>query len=494
MYQKSFDLGLPDKSSVLDAVRSSPLFLLFASALGILVSMAVNQFGWLTLALIPAAAMAFTALSRPTFGLMALVIVIFAQIQRVFTEFLYLPGPGQPLVGFLILVALIRFLIFDERAAGWLKNTLLLGVYLIFLVLSVAVAQEAGPAMEELFDVAQNILIAALVIYILKDFASLKAAVWAVIVAGLLMGSISVFQNLTNTYNNQYWGLGGSEFSGYVGRPRATGPYMTPNPYAQVLVVIFILALDRTWREKKTPLRLLAGASALLCALALIFTDSRGGFANLLFTLFVFFLFNRPNLNSLIVVGVFALVVARFLPNNFFDRLMTLTELFNSNGAIYDESFRGRASENIAARMMFADYPFFGVGLNNYSENYQKYSREIGLDPRREQRDPASLYLQVLAEQGLIGFTVFIFFVLSIFAKLFKAHKDFKALKMPDEMYLTSALFAALAGYMFMSLYKNDAYSNVFWTLVGMCVSAAQIAANHSDSEDNAEKLQESLR
>jgi O-antigen ligase len=489
MSQKTFDLTMPDRFSALDAVRSSPLFILFASALGVLISMAVSQFGWLTLALIPVAAMAFTALSRPTFGLMALVIVIFAQIQRVFTEFLNLPGPGQPLVGFLILVSLIRFLIFDERAAGWLKNTLILGMYLIFLVLSVTVAQEAEPAMEELFDLAQNILIASLVIYILRDFASLKTAVWAVILAGLLMGAVSVFQNVTNTYDNPYWGLGGSEFSGYVGRPRATGPYMTPNPYAQVLVVIFILALDRTWHETKIPLRLLAGGSALLCALALIFTDSRGGIANLAFTLFVFFLFNRPNLNSLIVVGVFALVVARFLPNNFFDRLMTLTELFDNNGAIYDESFRGRTSENIAARMMFADHPFFGVGLNNYSENYLKYSREIGLDPRREQRDPASLYLQLLAEQGLIGFTVFIFFVVSIFVRLFKAHKDFKALNTRDEMYLTSALFAALAGYMFMSLYKNNAYSNVFWTLVGMCISAAQIAANHAGSEDNAEKF-----
>ena len=64
--------------------------------------------------------------------------------------------------------------------------------------------------------------------------------------------------------------------------------------------------------------------------------------------------------------------------------------------------------------------------LNNYSENYLRYSREIGLDPRREKRDPASLYLQLLSEQGLIGFAAFIYFVFLIFKRLFRAQKEFK--------------------------------------------------------------------
>jgi len=458
----------------------SPMYVVLASAIGVFISIVVGQFGWLTLAAIPGLAMAFSTLSNPILGLMALLIVIFAQVQRAFTEFLGLPGPGQPLVGFLILVILIRVLLFNERSASWLRNSFVLGIYLVFLMISVAAAHEMEPAITELLDLAQNIVIASLAIYILKDSFSLKSAIWAIILAGLFMASISVYQNLTGTFSNEYWGFGGSEYSGYVGRPRLTGPYLTPNPYAQVLVVIFILALDRTWHETKILLRLVAGAGALVCALALIFTDSRGGFANLIFTIFVFFLFSRPNLSSITVIFVFSLVIIPFLPGNFTARLLTLTELnpFDNTAPVADESFRGRMSENIAAMMMFSDHPVFGVGLNNYSENYQQYSREIGLDPRREQRDPASLYLQLLAEQGMIGTSVFILFVISIFMKLLKAHKDFKLLGMRDEMYMASALFAALAGYMFMSIYKNNAYSNVFWMLIALCIAIAQIAAN----------------
>jgi len=469
--------------------KSSPISIILVSGLGVVISFAVNQFGWLTLAVIPGAVMAFNTLASPVFGLMALVIVIFAQVQRVFTEFLDLPGPGQPLVGFLILVVVIRMVLFNERSESWLRSSFILGAYLVFLIISVAAAQEMEPALTELLDLAQNILIASLVIYIIKDTSSLKSAIWAVILAGILMGSISVYQNLTGTFSNEYWGFGGNEYSGYVDRPRVTGPYLTPNPYAQVLVIIFILALDRTWRESRVILRFVAGASALLCALALIFTDSRGGFANLIFTIFVFFLFNRPNFSSLLVIFVFSLIIIQFLPGNFAERLLTLTELnpFSSDTAIEDESFRGRTSENLAAFMMFADHPVFGVGLNNYSENYQKYSREIGLDPRREQRDPASLYLQLLAEQGLIGISIFLLFVTSIFVRLLKTYRDFKLLGMYEEMYMTSALFASLAGYMFMSIYKNNAYSNVFWTLIALCISATQIAANHVKPEEESE-------
>jgi O-antigen ligase len=461
--------------------KRSPVFIIVALVLGVLISIAVGQFGWLTLITIPGLLMVFSTVSNPILGLMALIIVIFAQVQRVFTQIQGLPGPGQPLVGFLILVIVIRMLLFNERSASWIRNSFILGVYLFFLMVSVVVAAyEMEPALTELLDVAQNIVIASLVIYIVKDASLLKSAIWAVIAAGILMAFFSVYQNLTGTFDNIYWGFGGTEFSGYVGRPRATGPYLTPNPYAQVLVIIFILALDRTWHESKIVLRLVAGMAALLCALAVIFTDSRGGFANLIFTLVVFFLFNRPNFSSMMVIGIFSLVIVQFLPGNFSERLLTLTELnpFQDEAPIEDESFRGRTSENIAAWMMFTDHPIIGVGLNNYAENYQTYSREIGLDPRREKRDPASLYLQLLAEQGFIGASVFLLLIISIFIKLLKAQRDFKLLGMSQEAYMTSALFASLAGYMFMSLYKNNAYHNVFWVLVALCISAAQIATN----------------
>lgn len=445
---------------------------------GIAISIAVGQLGWIVLLSIPGVIFLTSTVSKPDLGIALLMFVIFAQVQRVMAEINGLPGPGKPLVAFVILVVLIRFFLFNERPANWLQNSFIFIVYGIFLLLSVVTADNTDTALTEFLDLIQNLVIASMILFIVQNTASLKNVIWAIILAGLLMGFISSLQNITKTYDNSYFGFGGWEYSGYVGRPRMTGPYETPNPYAQVLCVIFILAFDRALHETKMMWRLIAIAAAGFIALAIIFTDSRGGFVNFLFTVFVFFLFNRPNVPTIFATFAIGVLLLQFLPDNFTERLLTLVEVnpFSSDSSqITDESFRGRTSENIAAWRMFLDNPVFGVGLDNYSQYYLDYSRQIGLDPRREARDPASLYLQLLANQGLLGTLAFIIIVIIVFVKLYRSHKLLIHAELRDEAFLVSALFAAVAGYMFMSIYKNSANTNVFWSLVAVCTAAVQV-------------------
>lgn len=462
------------------------LLALLGIGLGVAASVIAGQFGWLVLLVFPGLIVLSLAVSRPDLGLSMLLIVIFAQVQRVFAEINGWPGPGRPLVAFVLGIVLLRFFVFNERPMPWIRNSFVFVIYAIFLLVSVVTADNTDLAFTEFQDVIQNMVIASMILFIVQKPTSLKTIIWAIILAGLFMSSVSVFQNITKTYDNNYFGFGGWEYSGYVGRPRMTGPYETPNPYAQVLAVIFILALERGLQEKDIKLKLLGMASAGVCALALIFTDSRGGFLNFVFTIFVFLLFNRPSINTMIVMFALGMILLRFLPANFTERLFTLTELVNNDGGeIYDESFRGRTSENIAAWRMFLDNPVFGVGLDNYSQYYLDYSRQIGLDNRREQRDPASLYLQLLATQGLFGTIAFFGTILYVFIQMFNSYKVMKISGWIDEASMTSGLFAALAGYMFMSIYKNSANTNVFWSLVAICLAVTQVVVTMKQAEHN---------
>jgi len=475
----------------------SILFVLVSVILGVAISLVVGKFGWITLVIIPVVALVVATTWNPNLGLVSLIILIFIQLQRVVTEFHDLPGPGKPMVLFLLLVVGIRTVVLNEWPDSWLKNSFILGIYFIFLSISAITASVLAPALEELVDVVQNLVIASIILFIIQRSLSLKSAIWAIIVAGIIMATISVFQNLTGTFSNNYWGFGGWEYSGYVGRPRLTGPYATPNPYAQILVLIFVLALDRLWNDRKPALRIVAGFAAVVSALAMIYTDSRGGFADMVFTLLIFFIFNRPSLPSLTITLVIAIGLFQFLPANYTDRILTLTELnplSQTDVGLKDESFRGRTSENLAAWRMFLDHPVFGVGLNNYAEHYQEYSRQIGLDNRREARDPASLYLQLLADQGLIGTFIFLALIFFVFSNLLRAYNVFKVAKMRDEMKISAALFAALAGYMFMSLYRNNAYTNVFWVLIAVCMSTMQIATNSIPNDSESESSMELSR
>ena len=52
---------------------------------------------------------------------------------------------------------------------------------------------------------------------------------------------------------------------------------------------------------------------------------------------------------------------------------------------------------------MWRVHPIMGVGPGNFEQHYLDYSSRIGIDPRAEERSAHSLYLESLAETGLVG-------------------------------------------------------------------------------------------
>jgi hypothetical protein len=67
-----------------------------------------------------------------------------------------------------------------------------------------------------------------------------------------------------------------------------------------------------------------------------------------------------------------------------------------------------RVGENLAALEMFRDHPVAGVGPDNFELRYPVYAQRVALDPRPEVRGAHSLYLESLAETGIIGTVAFV--------------------------------------------------------------------------------------
>jgi O-antigen ligase len=470
------------------------LLIIFAALImGAGVALTVWQIGYFALLVVPGVVVAIGAIRQPDLGFAGLLLLIFTQLNQVLD--LYhegVPSPARPLVLLLVAVILIRVLLYRERPTGWIRTSFILGLYIMFLLISMVNAQDFEIARDSFVNVSQNIVIAIIVIYFIQKPGSLKFAIWTLIVAGIFMGTISTFQYLTGTFGNNYWGFGGWELqqSGGVSRQRLTGPYFNPNAYAQVLIVIIPLAIDRLWHERNIILRSLAGWGTLVCALSVIFTFSRNGFVSMLFAIGILFVLRRPNFLPSILSIALLLGVLQFVPATYFDRISSLFQISTGQaGIVSDESFRGRLSENIAAIQMFQDHPIFGVGLNNFQYEYQDYSRSIGLDPRRELRSPASLYLEILSEQGLVGVFIFIYLIFIVLRRLFSSRNYFKRKNFHELEFMTTALIASFGGYMFLAISKNSAYSNVYWSLIAICLSVDQIVKNLEDREEQNLKV-----
>lgn len=454
-------------------------FGILAVLASVAIGWATHEYGYVALLVIPALVILLLSVTHPGVGLSLLVFVTFTQLSNVLIKFHGLPSIAQPVTALLVVVIAIRVFVFGDRKDGWVNAAIRLGIYGIAGFLSIFVARNFEAARLEFSDYIKDALSAMIVVFLLSNPGRFKQAVWAIILAGAVMGSISVFQYLTNTFDNTYFGFGNwiTEVAGQVERSRIAGPFSNPNAYAQTLVVVVPLALDQLWHERRSLLRLLAAWALAVSVLTIFFTYSRGGLLALVFALAVLLIDRRPNFLPVLGTAAIAVALLGFVPSTYTQRISTLLEFLpGTSNQLYDTSFRGRVSENEVGLMIFRDHPLLGVGMGNYPMYYQNYSTQLGLDYRRVARSPHSLYIEVLSEQGIVGILAFTLLLFSVHRGLRQAKENFLRSGAPDYAWMTGALWAGLLGYLFAGIFKNSAYSNSFWILIGMAMAVAQLA------------------
>jgi O-antigen ligase len=180
------------------------------------------------------------------------------------------------------------------------------------------------------------------------------------------------------------------------------------------------------------------------------------------------------------VAGLTVLILLiPFLPASYRERFNTLTAFTSQNGVYQDTSLRGRSSEMLTGLAMFAEHPILGVGTANYPTNYQRYTQLIGLEFRAQARDPHSLYVQLLAETGILGTIAFVGMVVALFGALNRTYRAAeKAAQLASWLPWINAIRLALLSYLMTSVFLHNAYIRYFWILVAMALAAIQITDN----------------
>ncbi len=481
------------------AATGSPwVYLLFAglalaSGLGV-AALILGLAGSVFWSVLVAAALLVALLTviRPEYGLLILIVIAYSQFSRVVSAVHGTPPVLRPYALFMIAIILVRWVVLGRRPIGWEGTALLLATYGLVGAGSLLYAVDGVRAQADVLDYAKDFGMVLVVLILLQRTAQFRGVVWALLAAGALMAGISVFQALTGTYANAYLGFGGyatEEAGNVIARYRATGPFANPNAFAQVLVTVIPLAFDRLWRDRSRWARLGAGLCFFLVLLALVFTYSRGGLIAGATVTALSLLQRRPGFSVAVLMVVVAWLLLQSLPASYVERVNTLTQLFpqNPRDLIVDPSFRGRVSETEVAWRVFMDHPVLGVGINNYPAYYLQYSADIGFDPRREERAPASLYLEVLAEQGLVGISFFLLLLGYVFRELGRGVRALAATGQAEEAALLAALRIGLIGYLVSGLFKNNAYATTMWLLIAVALAMAEAALRQKVSNPGTE-------
>jgi len=412
---------------------------------------------------------------------------------------------------------LYQFLVRKEKLVFDRGFCLMLGYFTVFLISSFFARDKAIVSSQITDFLLEGMAIYFLVVNVVREYTTLRRATWALLLAGSFMGGLSVFQHITHTETSNYGGLAmlGAELDfNPIGRQatkswadaenlhpqgatssasgvqfRSAGPIGEPNRYAQVLVVLLPLAALRFRKERSRALRWLALVCAALIFGGMVLTFSRGVMftAVIIFGLLAYFRFIRP-LHVVVAALGFSLLVLAIDPHAAlrFASLGGVKTLLANTPTSYKEPTEGQTGVpdtsvvrryvlNVATWHVFLDYPILGVGPGHFSSYYSiAYCNRVGLIEQLKTYRGHNLYLETLAETGILGLASFLTIILATMHGLWKVWKrlQYEGSEFADT---AIAFFLCLVAYLISAIFAHLSYQRYFWLLMALCSATIHI-------------------
>ncbi len=469
-------------------INKNDLFYVFMSfivaSIGVVaVSNANTKIGLYGLLGLVAIAVVMAIIIRPSLGANILVFAVFTNISDALTTQGY-PSIIKPLVVIVAFALLARYLYAGQLPVWHYKTVRIeafLLAYFVVVIGSYIVASDKNQALNEILDLGKDMVIIYCVLFALRDAQSWKQTIWLIIITTAALCSLSLYQLVTHNYAQTFFQLASitmdQVFSDST-TPRMGGPINAPNLWGQILVAVATLLVFRVIHEKGRFVKVAAVLMLGIISYIILNTYSRGAYLvfaiDVVLILFVF----EKQFNLMVAFAGLGLLIVLipFIPASYRDRFVTLSDFTAQNGIYQDTSFRGRTSEMLTGLTMFASNPILGVGAGNYPTNYQHYTQLIGIEFRTTARDPHSLYVQLLAETGILGTIAFLGMVFSLIRALNRACRAIElSPHLQEWLPWISAIRLAIISYLLTSIFLHNAYIRYFWILLAMALAGIQI-------------------
>ncbi len=380
----------------------------------------------------------------------------------------------------LVMLPIARWLVTGAQVGREWRHTLVLAsIYGGVCIGSMLFTPDVERTHEALKNQLDGFFILIVLVLSLRDTVDFDRTLSAIVLAGLVLSGLTVYQQLTGSFDDTFAGFARTELRNIYddsAGARSEGP-VSANYFALILVVVVPLGVHRLLHRRDRLERVVGGVAAGLSVIAIGFTYSRGGLVALALTALPMTVWvPRERRRSFAVAAAVALVAGgvALAPTQFGQRVAALGELTSAmqGGTPSDSALRGRISEMTSAAMMFADHPLMGVGYGNFETYYHRYARELALDGRREERQAHSLYLEVAAETGLIGIAAFGSLLFFAFTSVLRMRSVLLASGRETEAQAATAFAIALFGYLAGSVFLHLTYPRYFWLLLGIAFAA----------------------
>jgi O-antigen ligase len=326
----------------------------------------------------------------------------------------------------------------------------------------------------------------------LRTLEDLRGAAWALVAAGVLMSVVPIFQQVTGNFASNYGGLGQVDAGGFETgeasdegveehQSRLAGPIGETNRYAQVMLVLVPLALERLTRARKGWLRLVTLGSAFSIAVGFALAFSRGGAVGMLCLLGAMLALRLIDVRKVLGLAAGLALVLLVVPQ-YWTRIATLgtsVQVLDAgdDAPAADGAVRRRVTEMLAALHVFFDHPLIGVGPGQFKQYSVDYGKDDALRRIDSGRRAHSLYLEFAAENGAIGLTLLLGAIASTLADLAAARRALLARGGASELVgLTTACVLALVAYLSTGVFLHLSYMRYFYLVLALGGAVAHVA------------------
>jgi O-antigen ligase len=310
------------------------------------------------------------------------------------------------LLGFAWLVRIVTWRLNPFGAAPWIVYV---GLFLAAIALSMTQSLDVRASEREIVKWLELATVYLAGTSFIRDRRQVHLILAAIIAGGVSQALLGFAQTGLS--------LGPASFAAQRLALRAYGTFDQPNPYAGYLNLVLPLSLAMVLVGPRDRLRAWYGAATVVMAAAVLASESRGallaGFVAisvmlaLIYRAFLGALF----LGVLSLIGTALLALSGLLPLSEFDRFLTPLGLANVTfNDVNNSNFSAveRAAHWLAGVRMFESHPLLGVGIGNYSAAYPAYHPRgwyASLDHAHD------YYINIAAEAGIIGLTVYVLLV-----------------------------------------------------------------------------------
>jgi O-antigen ligase len=480
-----------------------PLLLLSVIVLALALGAMATSQPLLAIALEIAILLAIGILAKPNVATLAVIAILYTNAAVVAVRYHGVPDFVSSSLPALLLIPLASYMIFQRRKLVINPALPLIFLFMVIQVAGTLLSDNIGASTTALTNfIIEGIGLYFLITNVVRTPAMLRRVVWVLLIAGTFLGFLSFYQQLTHTYNDNYWGFaqmsnaafgtGSTNIYGKVLQKRLAGPIGEQNRYAQIMLMLVPLGFFRFLGERSKSLRILAAVATAFCALGVALTFSRGAAVAFAIMLVIMTLMRliKPWQLGLIILALALLFVAVPEYRGRLTSLQGLSSLVSddSSGGIAsaDGSMLSRATEGLAALLVFIDHPVVGVGPGMFRYFYQDYAEFVGLRVLAADRQAHNLYLGLLAETGALGMICFVLILYVTLRNLNRARKRV-ALSNPQLANMATAFMLAIIAYLASGLFLHFAFIRYFWLMMALGGAASYIANAQSEGRARLE-------